>query len=171
MKSNLKIVQSLTLGALSLGCVIATAQPKHNMNITDGRKPLIMTPQMAQHQLANMRDHLEAIEGVVAGLSSKDFKAIQASAKRLASSPEMNQMCEHMGMNTPGFTKMGLALHKSGDELVAAAEKKDFDLVVSKLGATLKTCTACHSAFKQEIVSHQEFQNWQTKPTESSTKK
>lgn len=150
---------------------IALAQPEHNMSITDGRKPLIMTTQMSLHQLATMREHLEAIEGIVTGLAAKNFKAILSSAKKLASSPEMTQMCEHMGKNTPGYTKMGLALHKSGDDLVAAAEKKDLDLILSKLGATLKTCTGCHAAFKQEVVTHQQFQNWQSKPTESGSKK
>lgn len=124
----------------------------HNISLNDTRAPIVMTAQMSQHQLSNMRGHLEAIHEAVTAMATKDFDKMKKASQKLASSAQMIQMCEHMGKETPGFTEMGLALHKSGDELVHAAEKKDYNLYVKKLGATLKTCIACHSAFKQEIV-------------------
>lgn len=133
----------------------------HNMTSNDSRTSIPMTVQMSQHQLSNMRDHLEAVQEAVSAMATKNFELMKKASKRLASSPEMTQMCEHMGKGTPGYTEMGLALHKSGDELVHAADKKDYDLFVKKLGATLQTCTACHSAFKQEVVPDSVFQKLQ----------
>lgn len=135
----------------------------HNILSKDSRTPIPMTAQMSEHQLSNMRAHLEAIQEAVSAMATKNFDQMKKASKKLASSPEMTQMCEHMGRGTPGYTEMGLALHKSGDELVHAAEKKNYDLFVKKLGVTLHTCTACHSSFKQEVVADSIFQKLQTK--------
>ncbi|RLA62819.1 MAG: hypothetical protein DRQ89_08410 [Epsilonproteobacteria bacterium] len=129
----------------------------HEINSSDKRRPVKMTAEMSKHQLKNMRDHLEAIASIVSALAIKDFEKMQKESVRLASSPKMKMMCNNMGKATPGFTEMGLVLHSTADKLVHAAKKKDYDLFVKKLGATLRTCTSCHSTFKQEIVSQEEF--------------
>ena len=122
-------------------------------NSEDNRQPVKMTIEMSVHQLKNMRDHLDAVTSIVEALGSKDFKKMETESLRLASSPKMEMMCNNMGKATPGFTKMGLALHKSADQLVHIARKKDYNRFVKKLGKTLRTCTSCHSSFKQEVVS------------------
>lgn len=167
----------ILIGSVLLTSILSQAQD-HKVNHTahnksahqmnhlisgDTRTPIPMTAQMSQHQLSNMRDHLEAIQEAVSALASKNFEKMKKASKRLASSPEMTQMCEHMGRGTPGYTEMGLALHKSGDELVKAADKNDYDLFVKNLGTTLQTCTSCHSAFKQEVVPDSIFQKLQQK--------
>lgn len=144
-------------------CANSDLHKMHNMHSSDSRVAIPMTTQMSQHQLANMRDHLEAVQQSVAGLVAKNFKQMEVAAKKLASSPQMTQMCEHMGRGGPGYTEMGLALHKAGDELVHAAQKKNADLFMKKLEATLQTCTACHAAFKQEVVPDGVYQKLQQK--------
>jgi hypothetical protein len=124
---------------------------------SDKRRPVKMTDEMAEHQLKNMRDHLEAITAIVGVMAKKDFKKMEKESLRLASSPKMKMMCNNMGKATPGFTAMGLALHSTADKLVHAAKKKDYDLFVRKLGSTLRTCTSCHSTFKQEVVTQEVF--------------
>lgn len=127
------------------------------MSSSGNRRSVKMTKEMAKHQLRNMRNHLEAITAIVAAMVNKDFKKMEKESLRLASSPKMKMMCNNMGKATPGFTKMGLALHSTADLLVHAAKNKDYDLFVKKLGATLQTCTSCHSSFKQEIVTQEEL--------------
>lgn len=124
---------------------------------SDERRPVKVTQKMAEHQLKNMRDHLEAITAIVGAMAKKDFKKMEKESLRLASSPKMKMMCDNMGKATAGFTKMGLALHSTADKLVHAAKKKDYNLFVKKLGATLQTCTSCHSTFKQEVVTQEVF--------------
>ena len=123
----------------------------------DSREPVKMTKEMAEHQLKNMRDHLEVITAIVDAMADKNFEEMRKESVRLASSPEMKKMCNNMGKATPGFTEMGLALHSAADGLVHAAKKKNYDKFVKNLGATLHTCTSCHSSFKQEIVTQEEL--------------
>lgn len=129
----------------------------YKVSSLDKRRPVKMTEEMAEHQLKNMRDHLESITAIVVAMGTRDFKKMEKESTRLASSPKMKLMCENMGKATPGFTQMGLVLHSTADKLVHAAKKKDYGLFVKKLGATLRTCTSCHSAFKQKIVSQEEL--------------
>ena len=130
---------------------------------SDNRKPVKMTAAMGEHQLRNMRDHLEAVAAIVKAMTTKDFKRMEIESIRLGSSPEMKTMCNKMGKATPGFTDMGLALHSTADKLVHAAKKKDYNLFVKELGATLQTCTSCHSSFKQEIVTQEVFHEFMMK--------
>ncbi|MBE8162362.1 MAG: hypothetical protein HAW63_00020 [Bdellovibrionaceae bacterium] len=130
-----------------------TKHKGHKDNSSDSRRPVRMTKEMGEHQLKNMRGHLEAVSAIVSAMALKDFKKMEKAALRLASSPKMKMMCNHMGNATPGFTKMGLVLHTTADTLVQAAKKKNYKVFVKKLSATLKTCTSCHSTFKQKILS------------------
>jgi hypothetical protein len=128
-----------------------------NENATDKRKPLPLLEFMAEHQKKNMREHLEAIRDIVGGFVKKDFKVIKEASLRLGSSPQMNMMCDHMGQGAPGFTPMALQMHRNADQIVAAADKKDFGAVVLATEKTLQSCTTCHANYKQQIVSEAEW--------------
>lgn len=140
-------------------CSTASAQ-HHGQNKDSGpdlRKPLPLLEFMAEHQKKNMREHLEAIRDIVSGFAKKDFKVIKEASLNLGSSPQMNMMCDHMGKGAPGFTTMALQMHKNADQIVLAADKKDFTAVVKATEKTLHSCTSCHAVFKQQIVSETEW--------------
>jgi len=118
----------------------------------DKRADVPLLPMMANHQKQNMRDHLAAVQEVVAALATSDFAAIEKSATRIGYSEQMGAMCTHMGAGAPGFTEQAIAFHKTADGIATAAKKKDRDAVLVALGATLTTCTSCHAAWKQKIV-------------------
>ena len=118
----------------------------------DARRPVPLLPHMAQHQKQNMRDHLEAVQGIVAAAAVSDFEKVAESAKRLGFSESMGRMCEHMGAAAPGFTEQALAFHHTADEIAVAATKQDGAAVLAALSKTLQTCTACHTTFKQQLV-------------------
>ncbi len=118
----------------------------------DSRTPVPLLPMMANHQKQNMREHLEAIQQVVAALATNDLTAVGQAAQRLGFTPEMGQMCEHMGAGAPGFAEQAIAFHKTADRIVDAAREGDRDKVLEELSATLKTCTACHAKWKQQVV-------------------
>lgn len=132
-------------------------QKAESENANDTRKALPLLGFMAEHQKKNMRAHLEAIRDIVGGYADKNFKNIKEAALRLGSSPQMNMMCDHMGQASPGFTPMALKMHSNADTIVAAAEKKDFNAVVTATEKTLQSCTSCHAAYKQQIVSDEEW--------------
>jgi len=119
----------------------------------DGRKPVPLTPMMANHMRQNMRDHLVAVQEIVRASAEDDYAGIQDAAEKIGSSPQMAQMCKHMGAGAEGFTEKALGFHETADHIVAAANKEDRDAVMAALGDTLETCTGCHTEYKQQIVS------------------
>lgn len=127
--------------------------PTDELDRLDARKPLPLLPMMAHHQKQSMREHLEAVQQVVAAAAGGDFGAVEAAAKRLGSSPAMGQMCQHLGVGAPGFTERALAFHRTADRITEAAAARDLHATLSALGETLAACTACHATYKQQLVT------------------
>lgn len=128
------------------------ASPLSELDRLDRRKPVPLLPMMANHQKQNMRDHLEVVKEVVSATASGDFNEVIQSAQRIGYSEAMGQMCAHMGAGAPGFTEQALAFHRSADLILDAAKREDSTAVLTALGDTLATCTACHAAYKQQVV-------------------
>ncbi len=66
---------------------------------------------MAEHQKQNMRDHLAAVQEIVAALGRDDLDGVAKAASRMGYSEAMGRMCEHMGAAAPGFTPLALDFH------------------------------------------------------------
>jgi hypothetical protein len=64
----------------------------------------------------------------------------------------MQQMCQHMGAGAEGFTEMALDFHRRADAIGEAARAHDRAAVLRAMSNTLRSCTGCHAAFRQEIV-------------------
>ncbi|MFI5394340.1 MAG: hypothetical protein ACHQ9S_02305 [Candidatus Binatia bacterium] len=75
--------------------------------------PLPLMAMMADHQKRNMRDHLAAVQEIVAGFAAADMSAVEKAARRIGSSETMAQMCQHMGAGAAGFTNMALGFHRA----------------------------------------------------------
>jgi hypothetical protein len=48
----------------------------------DSRIPVPLLPMMAQHQKESMRDHLVAVQEIVAAIATDDFPAVERAAAR-----------------------------------------------------------------------------------------
>jgi len=123
----------------------------------DKRAIVPLLPHMALHQKQNMREHLQAVQEIVLGLASDDFAAIERAGARLGSSPQMTQMCTHMGSGAPGFSERALSFHHTADSIGVAARARDRGAVTTALGSTLRACTSCHEAFQQRVVEASVF--------------
>lgn len=119
----------------------------------DARRPLPLLPHMALHQKENMRDHLEAVQEVVAAVAVSDFEKVAVAAQRMGFSESMGRMCEHMGAVAPGFTEQALGFHHRADDIALAAKRQDGAAVLAALSKTLQACTSCHTTFKQQLVA------------------
>lgn len=124
----------------------------------DPRTPVPLLPMMASHQKRNMRDHLAAVQAIVGAIGSDDFAAVEQAATRIGSSATMAGTCTDMGAAAPGFTEQGLLFHHTADRITEAARSQDRAGVLAALDATLQTCTACHAAWKQQIVDEATWQ-------------
>ena len=134
------------------------------LDALDARAPLPLLPMMAQHQKQNMRDHLVAVQEIVAALAKSDFAAVEQAARRIGSSESMHRMCSHMGAGAPGFTEQALAFHDTADGIAAAALDQAPDRVLAELSSTLAACTSCHAAWKQKVVDEATWQRLTAAP-------
>jgi len=114
----------------------------------DSRISLHLSPQRKQHQLANMRSHLEALRNIIGLLSKGDFDAASAIAHdKLGLTPEMKKMCNMF--DNEDFRKQGLAFHKSADALGDVLKTGNLQRSLDALHTTMNSCVQCHATFRQ----------------------
>lgn len=119
---------------------------KHSVN--DERISLGLSPEMKQHQLSNMRSHLEAVKDIVGLIAEGEFEeASKISYSKLGLTEEMKKMCNMF--NNDDFKTLGLAFHKSGDALGDALKIKDTKKSLRALQTTMGHCVECHATFRQ----------------------
>ncbi len=120
----------------------------HDMSMMDTRTSLGVSPEMKQHQLSNMRQHVEAITSIVGLMSESKFEeASKIAHSKLGQTPEMQAMCSMF--NNEKYKTLGLAFHKSGDDLGAALQTKDVKASLNALNKTMQYCVECHAAYRQ----------------------
>jgi len=123
---------------------------QHNMDHSkhDGRTSLELSPEMKQHQLSNMRAHLEAVQTITGLIAEGAFdEASEVAHSKLGLTEEMDRMCNMF--EDKGFTELGLAFHKSGDELGEVLLTKDTNNSLRALQATVGYCVQCHAVYRQ----------------------
>ena len=118
----------------------------------DTRSAVPLLPMMANHQKQNMRDHLVAVQEIVAAAAVDDYDAVVRAVGRIGFSEQMGQMCTHMGTGAPGFAEQAVEFHHTADRIAAAARERDRAGVLRHLDATLQACTTCHAQWKQQVV-------------------
>jgi hypothetical protein len=148
---------------------VPTASPGTNtapaeLDRIDARSPVPLLPTMAAHQKQSMRDHLVAVQEVVAALSVADFTGVETAATRIGFSQTMGQMCTHMGAGAPGFAEQAIEFHRTADRIGAAARDRDGAAVLVALGTALQACTSCHAAWKQQVVDEPTWQRLAAAP-------
>lgn len=111
--------------------------------------------------------HLLAIQGITDGLAREDWDSVATAATAIGQSPQMQQMCEHMGAGAPGFTEMALEFHRRADAIAEAARAHDLGAVLRATAVTLQSCTSCHSTFRQEVV---DTATWQSRVDSTAAK-
>jgi len=142
-------------GSESVSLSIAASgacQPLAELSALDDRTPVVLQPMMAWHQKQNMMKHLVAIQRITGALVTQDWDEIDSAATLIESSAQMQQMCEHMGAATEGFTDVALDFHRRADEIGVAARAKDSAAVLRATSNTLQACTGCHATYRQEVV-------------------
>jgi mono/diheme cytochrome c family protein len=115
-------------------------------------------------QPRDLREHLAAIQEILASLSANDFDGVAKSASRIGYSEQMGRMCSHMGSGTPGFTETALNFHRTADTIGTAAKQRDAAAALKAVSATLQTCVGCHATFRQEIVDEAAWEKLTKQP-------
>jgi len=149
-----RILVSAVIGIVGLNVAFAADEivhmgnHHHEMNMMDTRTSLGVTGAMKQHQLSNMRGHVEAIRTIVGLMAESKFEeASKVAHTQLGLTPDMQAMCG--SFNNKEFEKLGLAFHKSGDELGDTLKTRDAHASLRALNKTMQYCVECHATYRQ----------------------
>lgn len=114
----------------------------------DNRISLKLNDMQKNHQLMNMRDHLEAVQSIIALLAEdKYIEASKVAYSRLGSTTEMKLMCASFG--DKNFEELGLAFHSSADSMSEIFKMGDQKKSLDALSNTLNYCVRCHASYRQ----------------------
>lgn len=116
----------------------------------DTRVYVEMPPMMQQHMLANMRDHLAAINEIIAFASRGQWdKAGEVSEQRLGLSSLDDHGAHHMGRVMPkGMAQTGMSMHRAATAFALKAEEGDSEAAWKALADVTSACVACHAGYR-----------------------
>lgn len=143
---------TLTSSVAPSASSFASLNAQRALDRLDTRAPLPLTPMMANHQKENMRDHLAAVQAIIAAMATSDFPAVEKAAAPIGYTEAMGQMCKHMGAGAEGFAERALQFHHHADRIGEAARMREPSAILRALSETLGECTSCHTAYKQQVV-------------------
>ena len=114
----------------------------------DKRMSLKLNPMQKNHQLINMRSHLEAVQQIITLLATEKYdEASKVAYKKLGSTTEMKLMCASFG--DKNFENLGLEFHKSADKMSEIFKGRDKDKALGALSNTMNYCVKCHATYRQ----------------------
>lgn len=116
----------------------------------DKRQLVKMPPMMVEHQLANMRDHMMAINEILLAMGMDDLdKAADIAEKRLGMSALAAHGASHMAQVMPKeMAKIGSSMHKAASRFALKAQEGDALPAYKALQEITAACVACHAGYR-----------------------
>ena len=128
----------------------------------DQRKFVEMPKMMQEHQLANMRDHLMAINEILLNMGNNDLdKAAEIAESRLGMSSLSTHGASHMAKVLPKeMAAIGTSMHRAASRFALKAEEGDAIPAYKALQEVTSACVACHADYKtHETTSEKNKKN------------
>lgn len=114
----------------------------------DKRISLKLNTMQKNHQLMNMRDHLEAVQNIITLLSSDKYdEAAKVAHTKLGLTKEMQSMCASFG--DKNFETLGLKFHNSADKMSEIFKNRNKKKSLKALSNTMNYCVQCHATYRQ----------------------
>lgn len=116
----------------------------------DARVLVELPEMMQQHMLANMRDHLSAINEILVFLGADELeKAAEVAEYRLGMSSLESHGANHMATYIPeGMRKAGTAMHRAASRFALKAQEGEALPTYKALSDITSACVACHSGYR-----------------------
>lgn len=123
----------------------------------DSRQLVEMPAMMQEHMLSNMRDHLSALNDILASLAEGNTdEAGKIAESRLGMSSLDAHGAAHMAQFMPeGMQAAGTEMHRAASQFVIAAQNAELapgkeaqHEVYRALQAVTSACNACHQSYK-----------------------
>lgn len=121
------------------------------LGAADDARELVRLPEMMQqHMLANMRDHLAAINDILVYLGQGETdRAAEAAETRLGMSSLESHGAGHMAKLMPaGMRESGSAMHRAASRFALVAQEGDTAAAYRALAGITSACVGCHAAYR-----------------------
>lgn len=122
--------------------------------VVDGRQIVHFPTQLREHTLANMRDHLLALQQIQEALGKQEFdRAGDIAEQRLGMSSLTLHGAHEVAKYMPeGMQAVGTAMHRNASRLALAvrdaAATNDMKPVFEALSNLSAQCVACHAGYR-----------------------
>ena len=135
------LITGFILLLLSLGAAHA---------VDDQRELVAMPGMMQEHMLANMRDHLAALNEILDSLAAENLdEAAEIAESRLGISSLDAHGASHMAKVMPeGMRAFGTSMHKAATRFALKAQEGELLPAYRALSQITAACVACHSAYR-----------------------
>jgi hypothetical protein len=126
----------------------------HQPPAADRRVPVAFPAELREHTLANMRDHLVALQEIQDTLAKGRFdQASEIAERRLGMSSLNTHGAHEVAKYMPqGMQDAGTAMHRSASRLsvsaLDAAVTNDLKPALSALAEVTASCVACHAGYR-----------------------
>jgi hypothetical protein len=120
----------------------------------DTRVAIDMPAMMRTHMLANMRDHLTAIQEIQNSLAAGEYDAAaEIAEKRLGMSSLGTHGASHMaGFMPKGMQETGTAMHQAASRFAVISQEtavtRELPRALGALSRVTAQCVACHAAYR-----------------------
>ena len=148
-------VAALLAALVAAGCG-ATDHARHEAPAADGRLAVEFPEPMRMHTLANMRDHLAALQEIQQALAEGAFdRAADLSEKRLGMTSLQAHGAHDVAKFMPeGMQSIGTELHRSASrfavEAANAGATGNARPALAALARVTQQCVACHAAYRMK---------------------
>jgi len=123
---------------------------------SDGRQVVDFPEPMRTHTLANMRDHLLALQEIQQALADGAYdRASDIAEKRLGMTSLKAHNAEHVAKVMPaGMQAIGTAMHRSASrfalEAANAGATGNVKPALAALADVTRQCVACHAGYRMK---------------------
>ncbi|MCW8963446.1 MAG: hypothetical protein OQL16_06570 [Gammaproteobacteria bacterium] len=116
----------------------------------DARQLVKLPEMMQQHMMANMRDHLAAINEILAHMAKDELdKAADVAENRLGMSSLKSHGAGHMSRFMPeGMRQAGTGMHRAASRFSLKAQEGELLPAYRALSDITSACVACHSGYR-----------------------
>lgn len=159
----MRIATAVLIAGLTFVAQAQTHDPaQHQRHVTaapppalqDHRQEVIFPPQMKQHTLSNMRDHLLALQEMQTALAQQAYdRAAEVAEQRLGmSSLGLHGAHEVAKFMPRGMQDAGTAMHRSASRFAIAARDVsatgDLKPALAAMSEVTGACVACHAGYR-----------------------
>ncbi|HEX5629182.1 MAG TPA: hypothetical protein VFX72_06380 [Usitatibacteraceae bacterium] len=156
MRSSAFAALLVSLAATGCAGVGATHQADHAPAPSDGRVAVAFPEPMRTHTLANMRDHLLALQEIQQALADGAYeRAADVAEKRLGMTSLRSHGAHDVARFMPeGMQAIGTEMHRSASrfavEAANAGATGNVKPSLAALARVMQQCVACHASYRMK---------------------